>query len=408
MTFLIMRDSNVAGIYDRRHKAACRLWIKLGGIEQPGPQGTAMTPNSQSIQPPALFDSRYSDRPYIAIWEVTRACDLACVHCRATAESKSYPGELNTRQALNLIRQVAEWKVPLFVMTGGDPLKREDLMILVGECAKRGMNFALAPSVTPLLTRSKLRQLRESGVNRISLSLDGADAVTHDNFRGIPGTYDRFLEASQNIRDLGIHLQINTTISRHNKSQVWEMAQAIRRFSIDLWSVFFLVPTGRAQKDQALNATETEKVLNQLFDILKQGWFDIKTTEAHHFRRVILQRYGVKPSELPEVIQKQPDPVLLRTYRGVGDGRGFVFISHTGDVCPSGFLPIPGGSVKNQPLAEIYQKNELFQTLRNADALQGKCGRCEYRALCGGSRARAFALAGDVMAADPFCSYQPS
>ena len=361
-----------------------------------------------SAQPFAHNDSRYGDRPYIAIWEVTRACDLACVHCRATAESKSYPGELTTRQALDLIRKVAEWKVPLFVLTGGDPLKREDLMILVGECAKRGMNFALAPSITPLLTRAKLRQLRESGVNRISLSLDGMNADTFDSFRGVPGTFERFLEAARDIRELGIKLQINTTINRQNKNQVWEIAQLIRRFSIDLWSVFFLVPTGRAQKEQALNAPETEKVLKQLFDILRQGWFDVKTTEAHHFRRVILQGYGVKPSELPEVIKQRPDPVLQRTARGVGDGRGFVFISHTGDVCPSGFLPLPAGNVKKDDLSDIYQNSELFQRLRDPEALQGKCGRCDYRSLCGGSRARAFALAGDVMAADPYCSYQPA
>ena len=320
-----------------------------------------------SAQPFAHNDSRYGDRPYIAIWEVTRACDLACVHCRATAESKSYPGELTTRQALDLIRKVAEWKVPLFVLTGGDPLKREDLMILVGECAKRGMNFALAPSITPLLTRAKLRQLRESGVNRISLSLDGMNADTFDSFRGVPGTFERFLEAARDIRELGIKLQINTTINRQNKNQVWEIAQLIRRFSIDLWSVFFLVPTGRAQKEQALNAPETEKVLKQLFDILRQGWFDVKTTEAHHFRRVILQGYGVKPSELPEVIKQRPDPVLQRTARGVGDGRGFVFISHTGDVCPSGFLPLPAGNVKKDDLSDIYQNSELFQRLRDPD-----------------------------------------
>ena len=182
----------------------------------------------------------------------------------------------------------------------------------------------------------------------------------------------------------------------------------MRRFSIDLWSVFFLVPTGRAQKDQALNAMETEKVLGQLYNILGQGWFDIKTTEAHHFRRVILQKYGVLPSELPEALKYEPDPVLLRTSRGVGDGRGFVFISHTGDVCPSGFLPLSGGNVKDQPLSKIYQNSPLFQKLRDADCLTGKCGRCEYRYLCGGSRARAYSLTGDIMGADPYCAYQPA
>ncbi len=360
---------------------------------------------SSTLQKPS---ARYADRPYIAIWEATRACDLACVHCRAEAQSQIYPGELDTKQALDLIRQLADWGVPLFVMTGGDPLKRPDLTRLVKECAKRGMNFALAPSITPLLTYDRLKELRDAGLSRISLSLDGADAATFDAFRGVPGTFDRFLEASRQIRELGIQLQINTTISRHNQGQVWDISRAIVPFSIALWSVFFLVPTGRAQKSQALNAKETEKVLNQLYDILKMNWFDIKTTEAHHFRRVILQNYGITPRELPEALKFQPDPVLLRTARGVGDGRGFVFISHKGDVCPSGFLPLSAGNVKDQPLNEIYRESPLFQKLRDTDSLNGKCGRCEYRRLCGGSRARAYALTGDVMGADPFCSYVPA
>ena len=355
-----------------------------------------------------LPQNLYAERPYIAIWEVTRACDLACVHCRAQAESKPYPGELNTDQALDLIRQVASWKVPLFVLTGGDPLKRDDLSILVAECAKLGLNFALAPSVTPLLTEDRLKELRDAGVHRISLSLDGANPETHDAFRGIPGTFNRFLEASSHIRNLGIKLQINTTIGRHNMDQVWDMARAVIPFSIDLWSVFFLVPTGRANKNQALNAKETEEVLNDLYDILQMGWFDIKTTEAHHFRRVILQRQGVSPGRLMAGEAFPSNPSLMRVARGVSDGRGFVFISHTGEVCPSGFLPLSGGNVKSLPLSDIYRHSPLFQHLRDADSLQGKCGRCEYRYFCGGSRARGYAMTGNVMGADPFCAYQPA
>lgn len=353
------------------------------------------------------FKTHYAERPYIAIWEVTRACDLACVHCRAQAESRPYPGELDTEEALRLIRQVAEWKVPLFVMTGGDPLKRKDLMELAEECSRLRMNFALAPSVTPLLDGENLRKLGKSGVRRISLSLDGADAFTHDRFRGVPGTFDLLLHTVDQVRKLGLRLQINTTIGRHNRDQVWDMARLIKSFGVDLWSVFFLVPTGRAHQGQVLTAVETEQVLNQLFEVLELGWFDLKTTEAHHFRRIILQRNGVTPEQLPGVLAANPDPVLARVARGVSDGRGFVFISHTGDVCPSGFLPLSGGNVKDMPLAKIYQKSLLFQKLRDPDSLQGKCGRCEYRYLCGGSRARGYALTGEVMAADPYCIYQP-
>jgi radical SAM protein len=382
---------------------------------------------------PLLPQNLYQDRPYIAIWEVTRACDLACVHCRAEAQAKRYPDELDTEQALDLIRQVASWKVPLFVLTGGDPLKRGDLSTLVAECSKLGMNFALAPSITPLLTRERLIELRDAGVRRISLSLDGADPATFDAFRGVPGTFDRFLEAAAQIRSLGIKLQINTTIGKHNRFQVPAIAHLIKEFSIDLWSVFFLVPTGRAQRDQALNATDTEIVLNQLYDILEQGWFDVKTTEAHHFRRIILQRQGVTPEQLMRgdiPLARGPQAegqalgvpsqgadgngranagsaALMRVARGVSDGRGFVFISHTGEVCPSGFLPLAGGNIKSLPLSDIYQHSPLFLHLRDANSLQGKCGKCEYRYFCGGSRARGYALSGNVMGADPFCSYQP-
>jgi AdoMet-dependent heme synthase len=351
---------------------------------------------------------RYSDKPFIAIWEATRACDLACVHCRASAEPKPYPGELNTDQALDLIRQISDWKVPLFVITGGDPLKREDLPALIQECHKRQLTFALAPSVTPLLTLEKLKELQACGLNRLSLSLDGADSQTHDTFRGIPGTFARCLEAMQWTKDLGLKLQVNTTVSRHNHLQIWDIARLMKDFNIERWSVFFLVPTGRADKKQALSAGESEVVLNQLFDILKEGWFDIKTTEAHHFRRIILQRSGIKPQDLQQAMKNSPQPGLIRAALGVNDGRGFVFISHTGDICPSGFLPIPGGNIKKERLAEVYQHNDMFKLLRDSDALKGKCGHCEYRYHCGGSRARAFALSGDMMGADPFCSFQPT
>ncbi len=351
---------------------------------------------------------RYSEKPFIAIWEATRACDLACVHCRASAESKPYPGELDTPQALDLIRQIAEWKIPLFVITGGDPLKRDDLPLLIQECSKRELTFALAPSVTPLLTLEKLKELQKAGLNRVSISIDGSDANTHDTFRGIPGTFARCVETMGWLKDLGIKLQVNTTVSRHNQDQIWEIAKVIRDYAIERWSVFFLVPTGRADKKQALTAGESEVVLNQLYDILKEGWFDIKTTEAHHFRRIILQRSGVKPEELEKAMKAGTSPGLIRAALGVNDGRGFVFISHIGEICPSGFLPIPGGNVKTEPLSKIYQENEMFKTLRDSDSLKGKCGRCEYRYHCGGSRARAYALTGDIMGADPFCAYQPA
>jgi AdoMet-dependent heme synthase len=373
-------------------------------MEYPSPYGKGVP----SFEPGTHPSQRYADRPFIAIWEVTRACDLACVHCRAEAQDKRYPGELDTDQAKELIRQVAEWKVPLFVLTGGDPLKRPDLVELVAECSRRGIHTALAPSLTPLLTAAKLAELKEAGLQRVSLSLDGATSAIFDAFRGEPGTFVRFLETATLVRKLGIPLQINTTLAKVNKHQIWEMARILKSFSIDLWSVFFLVPTGRAQKGMALDAAQTEQALNDLYNILELGWFDIKTTEAHHFRRVVLQRHGVTPEQLERGEVENPSASLLRASRGVSDGRGFVFISHIGDVCPSGFLPLSAGNVKDSPLASIYRDSWLFRRLRETDTLQGKCGRCEYRHLCGGSRARAYALTGEVMGSDPYCVYQPA
>ncbi|HEY5038922.1 MAG TPA: TIGR04053 family radical SAM/SPASM domain-containing protein, partial [bacterium] len=343
----------------------------------------------------------------MAIWEVTRACDLACRHCRADAQERRDPLELNTEQALALIGQIADWKVPLFVLTGGDCLKRDDLMILVGECSRRGILFGLAPSVTPLLTREKLSELKKAGVHRLSISLDGADAQTHDEFRGIPGTFQRTMEVLEDIRDLKIEVQINTSVGKHNFHQLPAMAELLRPFNIQMWSTFFLVPTGRATRELLLTASQTEQALEFLYETLEKGWFDVKTTEAPHFRRVILQKMGVDPDDIGKAIARCSRPGLLRAARGVNDGRGFVFISHRGDVYPSGFLPIMGGNLKQKSLAEIYQNSWLFKLMRNSDLFEGKCGFCEYRHLCGGSRSRAYAMTGSPIASDPLCSYQP-
>jgi AdoMet-dependent heme synthase len=361
-----------------------------------------------SLSSPRKFkEYNFNEKPFMAIWEVTRACDLACRHCRADAQDRRDPLELDTEQALDLIRQIADWKVPLFVLTGGDCLKRDDLMILVGECSRLGITFGLAPSVTPLLTRAKLAELKKAGVHRLSISLDGADAQTHDEFRGIPGTFQRTMEVLGDIRDLGIEVQINTSVGKHNFHQLPAIAELLRPFKIQMWSAFFLVPTGRATRELLLTAKETEQALEFLYEILEKGWFDVKTTEAPHFRRIILQKGGVTPENLNETLAHHPKPGLLRAARGVNDGRGFVFISHRGEVYPSGFLPIKGGNLRQKSLSEIYQNSWLFKLMRNSDLFEGKCGFCEFRHLCGGSRSRAYAMTGSPIASDPLCSYQP-
>jgi len=350
---------------------------------------------------------RFAETPFLVIWETTQACDLACQHCRACAQPKRDPQELDTAQALDLIRQVDEWGVPLFVLTGGDPLKRPDLMELIAECSRRRMTFALAPSVTPLVTQEKLKRLKDAGLHRISISLDGADAATHDAFRGVPGSFRDTLAVLRLIREAGIELQVNTSVGKQNAGQLHRIVDLIRPLGIELWSVFFVVPTGRATRDQMLNAPQVESALGFLYAQLEKGEFDIKTTEAPHFRRVILQKNGVKPEDLGEALKTHPKPGLLRSARGVNDGRGFVFVSHKGEVFPSGFLPVSGGRMGEKALREIYRESETFKTLRDSDQLKGKCGGCEYRYICGGSRARAYGMSGDLMAIDPLCAYQP-
>ena len=342
---------------------------------------------------------RHDDNPFIVIWEVTQACDLACAHCRAGARQWRDPGELTTREGLDLLGQIHAMGGPLLVFTGGDPLKRPDLDELVGRAVSLGLRTSVTPSGTALLDRDAVRRLRDLGVSRLAISLDGPDAATHDAFRRVAGSFEHTLRACGHARDLGLPLQVNTTLSPHNLHLVEPMAGLAESLGAVLWSVFFVVPVGRANPDQELPAARFEEAFGQLHRVLARGRLDVKTTEAPHFRRYLAQRGGAGKGPGPDA--------LPRARAGVGDGRGFVFISHTGDVYPSGFLPLRAGNVRRTGLAELYRESTLFRALRRPDGFKGKCGRCEFRHLCGGSRARAWAATGDFLESDPACSYQP-
>jgi radical SAM protein len=351
------------------------------------------------MKPPA-FD--FNQRPLVLVWEMTQACDLTCLHCRAEAQPLRHQGELTTAEARTLLEQVRELDPGVLVLSGGDPMKRPDVYELVRYGCELGIRMAMTPSVTPLLTDEAIRRLAREGLSRIAFSLDGSCAEVHDSFRGVAGSFARTIEVMKVARSAGLPVQINTTVSRHNLADLPVMAQLLSTAEIELWSVFFLVPVGRGQSDQRISPQEYEEVFELLWNLRQQVPFEIKSTEAPHYRRFVMQK--LKAARGAE--GQNPERFRYSSLN-VNDGRGFVFVSHLGDVCPSGFLPVPVGNVRQTHVAELYRKTPLMQDLRNADALGGKCGVCEFRKICGGSRARSWALSGDPLAAEPDCVYQP-
>lgn len=357
---------------------------------------------------PLINTVDFNQRPFIAIWEVTQACDLACVHCRASAQPDRDPLELGTKEGKHLIDQIAEMKVPVFVLTGGDPLKRPDLFELIGHARSRGVHISLTPSATPLLTRETVQRLKEAGLARLAVSLDGTSAETHDAFRGLSGSFARTMDAVQWANEAGLPVQINTTFSRRNVGEIDDLVALVGSLGITLWSVFFLVPTGRGKLNDLLSADEFEQVFARLHSLSKTASFDIKTTEAQHYRRFLLQQHAAgrragTPSDAPERVAD----AIGRAPRGLNDAKGFVFVSHKGEVYPSGFLPLSGGSIREQSLADIYCNSPLFRALRDTTRLEGKCGACEFKRICGGSRARAYALTGNPFGEEPCCVHVP-
>jgi radical SAM protein len=363
-----------------------------------------------------LKDVDFDQTPFILFWEITRACALACRHCRAMAQPQRHPQELTTAEGFQLIDQIAALGVPLLVITGGDPMMRPDLFDFIRYGSERHLRVSLAPSATALVTPESLTRAKQAGVARISLSLDGSTAEVHDAFRRTPGSFRRTLNALESARAAGVSLQINTTVSRYNLDDLENMVEKVASFNPVLWDLFFLVPTGRGNKEDVISPQEHERVFHWLYDLSSQVPFDIKVTAAEHYRRVVIQRRqaerkGRDKSAAPQGELTAPGFVspdgLPRAAKGVNDGKGCCFISHIGEVYPSGFLPLVAGNVRQQPLASIYRHASLFVALRDPDKLKGKCGRCEYKQICGGSRARAYAITGDYLEAEPYCLYQP-
>jgi len=369
-------------------------------------------------------------RPFLVIWETTRACDLACRHCRAEASPDHDPQTLSFAEGCALIDQIESFGTPrpLFILTGGDPFKRADIFDLVAYASSRGLPVAVSPSGTPLLTAANLQRLKDAGAKAISLSLDGSTAAVHDDFRRVPGSYEWTVSGWKAAQAIGLKIQINSTVTRANLLDLPRLFALVRDMGAMTWSVFFLVPTGRGRREDEISPEDYEAVMNFLYDASK--YISLKTTEGHHYKRVVLQRAalearGLRPEDymplnrtydvLKEGLravtdgQSSPAPAdhMRRTPMHVNSADGFVFISLKGEVYPSGYLPVVAGNVRERSLPVIYRESPLFQSLRDTSQLKGRCGRCEYRSICGGSRSRAYAMTGDVLAEEPFCSYEP-
>ncbi|MCH1625857.1 TIGR04053 family radical SAM/SPASM domain-containing protein [Fredinandcohnia quinoae] len=363
-----------------------------------------------------MFERDYNENPFIVIWELTRACQLKCLHCRAEAQYTRDPRELSFNEGRKLIDDIYEMDNPMLVFTGGDPLMRPDVYDIAEYAIKKGVRVSMTPSATPNVTKEAIEKAKEVGLARWAFSLDGPTAEIHDHFRGTQGSFDLTMNAIKYLHELEIPIQINTVISRYNVHVLEEMAKLVEDLDCVLWSVFFLVPTGRGKDSDMISPLEHEQVFRWLYELSKRVKFDIKTTAAQHYRRVVIQSKMRETKEEQSKI-KYEDALMKgktgqidglgRAPKGVNDGNGFVFISHIGDVYPSGLLPVKAGNVRDTPLSDIYRNSPIFQDLRNPDKYKGKCGVCEFRHVCGGSRSRAFAMTGDYMESEPFCVYIP-
>ncbi len=371
----------------------------------------------------------FNQRPFTVVWETTRTCDLACVHCRAEANPQRIADELTFAEAQRLVEGVKGFDTPypLFILTGGDPAKRSDIFDIISYARAEGLHVAMTPSATPLITRAAVQNFAQLGLVRLAVSLDGKDPASHDGFRGVSGSFNHTLQILDWCREFGLETQIHTTVTRHVLADLPAIADLIAGRSIKLWALFMLIAIGRAARPDVrrlnLNALQFEALFHWLYEVTKAAPFDVTPREGYHYRRVLLQRraaeLGISVEDLLTKVETDhwsPTDLatcnrttrIVRAPLGVNDGKGILFVSHRGDVQPSDFLNLIGGNIRSQTLADIYRTSKVFVQLRDFTALKGKCGVCEFKSICGGSRARAFAVTGDPMHSDPYCIYEPA
>jgi len=367
----------------------------------------------------------FDQAPALVFWETTRACQLACRHCRAEAMPQPSPDELTTAEGTHLIEQLAGFRPrsPVLILTGGDVMCRPDLVSLVRVARRVGLRVALAPSVTPMLMAGPLDELQSLGVRTVSLSLDGATASTHEGIRGVHGHFAQTVSALHRLRSLGFKVQVNTAVMRANVEELAGVAAIVRDVGAASWEVFFLVHVGRGRDEQELSARENEDVAHVLFEASRYG-FAVRTVEAPWCRRVAAWRkaapvpagpaaafglgelYRAQSGQLRDLLGPPQGAPRMAT-SGTRDGKGIFFVAHDGWAYPAGFLPVRLGNVRDEGPVEIYRNHRLLRAIRAAE-LGGRCGRCEFSDSCGGSRARAFAASGDPLGEDPACAYVPA
>ena len=351
---------------------------------------------------PTNFD--FTKTPMIVYWETTRACALSCRHCRASAMPEAHPNQLTHNEGFRLLDQIASFGSPLphLVLTGGDPLERPDLFEIIAYAGQLGIKVSITPAATPKLTKEMLTKLKDAGIDSVAFSLDGSNAEIHDSIRRVPGCFDRTVQGAKWAGELGIPLQINTLVSEETCGDLPEVYKLMHEFPLMRWSLFFLIAIGRGAELNEMSPKAGEELMLWIHDLAQKAPFQIKTTEAPSYRRVaheLMVRAGLSAKEMSHTS-------VHRGY-GIRDGNGIVFVSHEGYVYPSGFLPLVAGNIRLQSLPAIYRDSQVFLNVRDVNGFEGKCGLCEYRKICGGSRARAFAHTGNPAASDPFCPYEP-
>ncbi len=336
-------------------------------------------------------------------WELTRSCNLACVHCRASAERGPYPGELTTDECLRVMDEIASFSKPVIILTGGEPLLRPDIFDLAKYGTTQGLRMVMATNGT-LFTEGIVQKMKASGIQRISISLDGPDAETHDAFRRVKGSFEGSLKGIEMAKKGGLEFQINTTITQANLRLIPEILNLAVGLGAVAHHIFLLVPTGRGKglKDQEISALDYEKTLHWFYDQIDKVPLQLKATCAPHYYRIVRQQSKKEGKKLAS-----RESGLDAMTRGCLGGTSFCFISHVGQVQPCGYLELDCGNVRKKSFQEIWAQSEIFQRLRNTDGYQGKCGRCEFRKVCGGCRARAYEVSGDYMAEEPYCIYEP-
>ncbi|MDR3232507.1 MAG: TIGR04053 family radical SAM/SPASM domain-containing protein [Planctomycetaceae bacterium] len=366
--------------------------------------------------------SDFNVNPLMFYYEVTQACDLVCKHCRASAQEKPADDELATGLSLRLIEQAASFpRKPHICFTGGDPLKRTDIFTLIQHAAHQGLSVALTPSATPLATRQALEKAKEAGVQAFGISLDAPSAEVHDAFRGFAGSFAKTREMIETAKELQVPVQVNTSITRRNFHLIDALAEYLEVCcgeggGVMMWSVFFLIPVGRGLEEERIMPQEYETAFAKLWHHAQTKPFAVKTTEAPHYRRFVL-RQGGNPLDVPRPFRSAKDGgiengfspfqrVRSRAPLGITDGRGVIFVSHNGKIYPAGFLPVVCGQFPQDSVVDVYQRHPVFMALQNPDNYQGRCGQCEYRYVCGGSRSRAFAVTGDYLESEPDCVYE--